>query len=221
MTGDEPPQTTEAFWEDFWSGRGGRFTGEVNAALAEEAADLPPGRALELGCGSGGDAIWLAGRGWAVTATDVAQAALDAAAAAAAAAGVRERITFERHDLAASMPDGEFDLVTSAFLHSPVDFPWAAVLRAAAARVAPGGTLLIVTHAPSPEHAHHDLPDLDAVVAAPGVAGTDGWTLRTRELRPRRHAFRGEAAHDRVDAVVRFERGLSPAGGPAGAPAPG
>ena len=126
-----------------------------------------------------------------MTATDISQTALDVAAQHAAEAGVT--VNWERHDLAESLPAGPFDLVTTSFLHSDVELPRARILRAAADAVAPGGTLLVVGHAPSPEHHHHaDLPSPDEVVAELALPD-DGWELQASELREREHAFRGEA----------------------------
>lgn len=78
--------------ERAWSGR-------VNPRLAEVAAGLPSGRALDLGCGEGADALWLAERGWQVVAVDISATALQRAAEAAAARNLLARIDFERHDL--------------------------------------------------------------------------------------------------------------------------
>jgi SAM-dependent methyltransferase len=108
------------------------------------AGPLAPGTALDLGAGEGGDALWLAGRGWRVTAVDVSPTALDRLAARAAEAGVE--VAVERHDLAATFPAGRFDLVSAQFLQSPIEFPRDDVLRRAAAAVAPGGLLLVVAH---------------------------------------------------------------------------
>lgn len=182
------------FWEDFYSGER-RWSGEPNASVVEEAARLEPGTALDLGCGEGGDAIWLASQGWTVTAADISQAALDIAARHAAEAGVP--VTWERHDLAESLPAGRFDLVTTSFLHSKVELPRARILRAAAAAVADGGTLLVVGHAPSAEHHHADLPGPDEVVAELALPEEE-WQLTASELRERRGT--------RVDSVVRFRR---------------
>jgi SAM-dependent methyltransferase len=196
-----------AFWEDFYAGGRGVWSERPNGALVEEASDLAPGTALELGCGHGGDAIWLAARGWRVTAVDIAQAALDTAAAKAAEAGVGDAIAFERHDLAASMPAGPFDLVTTAFLHSPAehDFPRTKVLRDAASVVAPGGTLLVIGHAPSHEHHHVELPGVAAVLEELALDDAS-WEVLVAEERTRMHQFGDEPAHERVDAVVRARR---------------
>ncbi|WP_348652184.1 class I SAM-dependent methyltransferase [Streptomyces sp. 71268] len=149
--GPGPAASEEGAAEEFWEARyraGERlFSGEPNDALRTEVADLPPGRALDLGCGEGGDAIWLAQRGWRVTAVDVSPTALLRGARNARAAGVGDLVDWHRHDLARSFPTGTFDLVSAHFLHSPVELPRGQILRTAAAAVAPGGTLLIVGHA--------------------------------------------------------------------------
>jgi SAM-dependent methyltransferase len=147
------------FWEDFYAEGRGTWSGNPNALLVEEASDLSPGRALDLGCGQGDDAIWLARRGWRVTAVDVSANALARAAERAAAAGVPGAITWERHELGRSFPAGTFDLVSCCYLHSPVEIPREEILRAAAAAVAPGGTLLIVGHAGFPAWTDHR-PDI-------------------------------------------------------------
>jgi SAM-dependent methyltransferase len=195
--------SAEDFWEEFYAGGRSRWSGKANASLVEEVEGLAPGTALDLGCGQGGDAIWLAAQGWAVTATDISQTALDVAARHAAEAGVE--VAWERHDLAVSQPEGSFDLVAASFLHSDVELPRARILRAAAEAVAPGGTLLIVGHAPSAEHHHGDLPSPEEVVGELALSGAD-WEVRVCELRERMHAFTGEAPKARVDSVVRLRR---------------
>ncbi len=149
MTDDEP-DTAERFWESHYRCRGRPGSTRPNAVLADVVAALPPGTALDLGCGEGGDAVWLADRGWRVTAVDVSATALARTAARAAAAGVGDRVAVERHDLARSLPGGSFDLASAQYLHSPVAFRRERVLHAAADRVAPGGLLLIVDHASRP-----------------------------------------------------------------------
>ncbi|MFD7645977.1 FAD-dependent oxidoreductase [Kitasatospora sp. NPDC059795] len=149
---------------EFWENRYGRseqiWSGRPNASLTREVADLAPGHALDLGCGEGGDAIWLAQQGWQVTAVDISQVALDRAAARAAVEGVADRISWQRTDLAHAFPTGSYDLVSAQFLHSPAEFPRERVLRSAAAAVAPGGTLLIVSHAVAPARPK-DRPEQD------------------------------------------------------------
>ncbi len=138
------------FWEDHYRSRPPVLTGGANPLLVEVVGPLAPGTALDLGSGEGGDALWLAGRGWRVTAVDVAAAALARAADRAGAAGLADRITFEQHDLSRSLPGGRYDLVSAQYLHSPVVFDREQALRSAAAAVAVGGLLLVVDHASVP-----------------------------------------------------------------------
>ncbi|GAA4485234.1 class I SAM-dependent methyltransferase [Actinoallomurus oryzae] len=145
------------------------WSGKPNDVLVREVSDLPPGRVLDLGCGEGGDAVWLARRGWHVTAVDISRVALERAARHAVEAGVAERIDFQWHDLAKSFPAGEFDLVSAHFLHSPGDMPREEILRTAASAVVRGGVLLIVGHGGLPpwehDHAHVRLPTPQDVLA--------------------------------------------------------
>jgi SAM-dependent methyltransferase len=137
----------ERFWEGHYRGHERRWSGRPNPVLVDVVGGLRPGTALDLGCGEGGDAIWLAQQGWRVTAVDVSATALDRAAEDAATAGVAESIDFRRHDLAFAFPPGAFDLVSAQYLHSPIEFPRLRVLQEAASAVTPGGLLLIVDHA--------------------------------------------------------------------------
>jgi 2-polyprenyl-3-methyl-5-hydroxy-6-metoxy-1,4-benzoquinol methylase len=124
------------------------WSGRPNLRLVEEVADLPPGRALDVGCGEGADAVWLAGRGWQVTALDVSEVALARAREHAVQAGVGERVTALRHDLMTAGPaPGRYDLVSSFFFHVPAD-RFAEFHRGLAGLVEPGGTLLVVGHHP-------------------------------------------------------------------------
>ncbi|MEU5805511.1 class I SAM-dependent methyltransferase [Streptomyces sp. NPDC047718] len=142
----EQPAGDQEFWDSRYAESDRIWSGNPNSALVREVTDLAPGSALDLGCGEGADVVWLAGRGWRVTGTDISPVALERAAAHAADAGVADRVELQRHDLAESFPAGEFDLVSACFLHNYGDFPRARVLRAAAAAVAPGGILLVVGH---------------------------------------------------------------------------
>ncbi len=106
-------------WEQRYSGER-VWSGEVNAQLAAEVADLTPGRALDVGCGEGGDAVWLAEKGWRVTATDFAAAALSRTAEAAGQRGVGDRLETRQVDVRDFEAEGElWDLVTSQFVHLP------------------------------------------------------------------------------------------------------
>lgn len=159
-------------WEAHYGERDRVWSGRVNVRLAELAEPMTPGRALDLGCGEGADAMWLADHGWRVTAVDISQTALDRAAADATARGLADRIDFQRHDLDKTFPDGVFELVSAQFLHSPVALDRARLLRRAADAVAPGGTLMVVDHGAAPPWApkldrhHHEFPSADEVVAS-------------------------------------------------------
>jgi SAM-dependent methyltransferase len=203
---DSAGKSSEQFWDEFYGGGNQIWSGKPNRALVDETQGLRPGTALDLGCGQGGDAIWLAAQGWTVTGTDISEAALKVAAEHAAAAGVAPgAITWERHDFAVSLPAGPFDLVTASFLHSPVELPRYEILLRSAALVAPGGTLLVIGHAPSASHPHADLPTPEELVDGLALPSAE-WTLTTSELRTHLHAFADEAPVERIDAVVRLTK---------------
>lgn len=150
-----PSEVPAEFWEGRYAGVAGRlWSGRANAALVDVAGMLAPGTALDLGCGEGGDAIWLASQGWRVTGLDISPTAAARGTAAAADLGLAEdQVRFRAVDLSdvdAWPVAGTFDLVTSAFLHSPVALARTEILRAGAARVAAGGHLLVVGHAEHP-----------------------------------------------------------------------
>lgn len=136
----------DSFWEPHYAATRPGTVGP-NAVLDDVAGRLAAERALDLGCGLGGDALWLAGRGWHVSAVDVSATALDRVARCAADAGLTERVHPVRHDLSATFPTGRFDLVSAQYFHSPVAMDRPAVLARAAAAVDEGGMLLIVDHA--------------------------------------------------------------------------
>ncbi len=184
MTTNEDGVSPEQFWDARYSQAGRVWSGEPNAVLVREAVKLTPGSALDLGSGEGADAIWLARQGWRVIAVDISQVALDRAEKHAAAAGIQHLIEWQRCDLAVSFPSGTFDLVSAQFLQSEVDLPREAILRAAAAAVAPGGVLLIVGHAGLPSWMSPD-PDLHLPTPAEVMAAlhlpAEQWELLLSE----------------------------------------
>ena len=181
MSATEIPQeqTPQEHWEGRYAEKPRMWSGRVNAHLATIAGGLTRGRALDLGCGEGADAIWLATEGWQVVAVDIATNALDRARSAAEARGVAGRIDFQHHDLSHSFPAGSFDLVSAQFLHSTVHLERRQILQQASAAVAPGGTLLIVDHGEAPpwasKHIHdHHFQSADEVVTELGLPD-EGW----------------------------------------------
>ncbi|MGN2635507.1 SAM-dependent methyltransferase [Nocardia takedensis] len=210
--GDQPADPKE-FWEGFYRERGQIWTGDPNPLLVREASDLPPGAALDLGCGEGGDAVWLAARGWRVTAVDIAATALSRAAAHAEQAGVRDRITFAEHDLNVSFPEGEFDLVSAQFFHSPVaqEAERSAVLRRAAEAVAVDGVLLVAGHAgwPSfvedPPHPDVHFPTVEEVLRALDLP-EDRWTVEASEEVHREVTWPDGKTGIRADNILRLRR---------------
>ena len=99
MSTPETSAEVQKHWDDRYAEKDQIWSGRVNAQLAAVAEELTPGRALDLGCGEGGDSVWLAEHGWTVVAVDVSQTALQRALGEARRRGVSERITFEHHDL--------------------------------------------------------------------------------------------------------------------------
>lgn len=203
------PDDAAAWWQERYASGQMRWSGKPNDLLVNEVAALSPGRALDLGCGTGGDAIWLASLGWQVTAADIAQAALDQAAGHAADAGLLERITFARHDFEVSFPSGEFDLVSACYLQSPQPFARLKALRAAAGAVAAGGTLVIVSHEETPSgNAHHAatyMPTAPQLLEDLALTA-DAWeTVRAEGLARQRTRPDGTEIHYR-DNVLHLRR---------------
>lgn len=201
--------TAQTFWDDRYLAEGRIWSGRVNPVLAATAPGLPVGRALDLGCGEGGDAVWLAGAGWHVTAVDVSGAALERTVAAAAGAGVADRVRVEHHDLDVTFPAGEYDLVSAQFLQSPIAFGREKVLRRAAAAVAAGGSLLVVAHAEAPSWAPHHMaghtfPTPEADLAALELG--DGWTVVRCEVAHREAAGPDGETGTLADSVLLVRR---------------
>ena len=204
-----PPNEHHTTWEEHYSAKPQVWSGKVNAQLAAIAPTLTGTRALDLGCGEGGDAIWLAEHGWTVVGTDVSHTALARARAAAEARGVADRIDFVQHDLTTGFPDGSFDLVSAHFLHSTVEMDRSAILRRAAQAVAPGGALLIVDHAAAPPWAtkmhDHEFPTAEAVVAGLALDGDQWRQIRADSVERAARGLEGEEV-TLVDNVILLGR---------------
>ncbi len=138
-------------WDERYRSRSALWSRNPNPQLVAEAGDLTPGTALDVGAGEGADAIWLASRGWRVTAVDLSAVALERAAAHAGelGAGIAGRIDWVHHDITSWDPGpGRYDLVSVQYVHLPPALRQA-MLGHVVAAVAPGGTLLMVCHHPS------------------------------------------------------------------------
>lgn len=145
-------------WDERYSGEQQVWSGHANAQLVAEVSGLAPGTALDLGCGEGGDMVWLARHGWRVTGADFSAKGLARAARHAEQAGVTDRVDWWQVDARSFAAEGRsYDLVTTHFLHPP-NGGMLDVVRRIAHAVAPGGHLLVVGHAPTPELADRITP---------------------------------------------------------------
>jgi SAM-dependent methyltransferase len=199
-------QQDAQFWDEMYGRRDQVFSGAPNGVLVTEVTGLPPGQALDLGCGEGADALWLARHGWLVTAVDISRTALQRAAAAAT--DITGRVTWTRADLTTTPPPaGPFDLVSAQYFPLPHQ-PDHTALRGLLAAVASGGTLLIASHDPAdlpPPHEHG--PDPSDYYQPADIARLldDNWTVLVNETRPRT-APAPPGTHHTHDTVLRAQR---------------
>lgn len=191
--------------QDMYATRGRVWSGNVNAPLAAFAKDLTPGSALDLGCGEGADALWLAGHGWHVTAVDNSPIAISRAKELVAETSHAGMIVFRELDLSSEPLQGSFDLVSAHYLHAGPDFPRDAVLRNAATAVAPGGHLMVVGHAEVPPWSHHRemaFPTAEATFRSLALPD-DGWRVHTiGEIERQTISPKGEPATIKDSVVI-------------------
>lgn len=198
----EPPA-----WDERYSGEEKVWSGQPNVQLVTEVSRLTPGTALDVGCGEGGDVIWLAQQGWQVTGADFSANGLARAARHAAEAGVADRTSWWQVDARTFAGDGRtYDLVTTHFLHPP-DGGMVDVTRRLAEAVAPGGHLLVVGHAPSEVFSQLSASHGRAMfVAADLLAGLpETFEVLLAEQRPRTVVRNGETV-DIDDSTVLARR---------------
>ncbi|MFE5126109.1 SAM-dependent methyltransferase [Streptomyces sp. NPDC056669] len=220
LTADAGEQGTadadaEQFWERHYGTRRA-WDAHVNPLLAETAAPLRPGAALDLGCGPGGDTIWLAQQGWHVTAVDISTTAVERVRERARELGVADRVVTEQHDLASSFPAGQFDLISAQYFHTPFAFPRGRVLSTAAHALRPDGLLLIVDHGSTAPWSWNQDPDIHYPTPTEIAAELDldpaHWSVLRAEM-PRRQATgpAGETATviDNVLLVQRRDRPMA------------
>lgn len=184
---DDPDYFEPAGWEERYAGAESLWSGKPNPQLVTEAGRLQPGTALDVGCGEGGDVIWLAQQGWRVTGADFSANGLARAAQHAQQAGVADRTRWWQVDAREFDAAGAaYDLVTSHFLHLPDGRMVDAVGRLAGA-VAPGGHLLVVGHSPAAHFTElSDAKRRAMFLAADLVPGLpSGFEVLVAEQRPR------------------------------------
>ena len=204
---DIEPALDEEFWNERYRSSPRIWSGNPNPQLVAEVEGREPGRALDVGCGEGADAIWLAQRGWQVVATDISDVALGRAITHARAAdpAVSARIEWRHVDLLARPPQQDsFELVSSQFMQLPPG-PRARLFTALAAAVRAGGALLVVGHHPSDmDSGVHRPPQPDRFYTADDIAGLldVSWTIVAQEARPRRAVSVNGAEVTINDAVL-------------------
>ncbi|WP_033337479.1 FAD-dependent oxidoreductase [Catenuloplanes japonicus] len=211
VDGDNPGELfSRDYWEKRYAGHGTHlFRGKANAHLVSDVAGLTPGRALDAGCGEGGDALWLAAQGWETTGVDISATALERAAAHAAERGLT--VTWEQGDLTSWAPEpGAYDLISRHFVHM-YGAAGEDLYRRLAGGVAPGGTLLIVNHSytdvASSTIPRPDLPEM--FMTAPEIAAAlkpDEWDIQVAEERARPATGPDGAETSVHDVVVRARR---------------
>lgn len=184
----------ETAWDERYRQAQWVWSAAPNQFAAEALGEREPGYALDLACGEGRNALWLAEKGWRVTGVDFSQVALGKARALAEARGLL--VDWVAADVTDYRPErGAYDAVLIAYLHlAPPRL--ASVLRHAASALAPGGMLVVVGH--------------DAANPAEGVGGPqDPDILYTPE------AVAGELAELRVERAERIRRPVEGAPRPA------
>ena len=204
-----------AGWDERYTSRGdAMWSGAPNGTLVHELDGAVPGRVLDIGCGEGGDAIWLAQHGWQVTAVDISTVAVERARRAGAAAGVT--VEWQCHDVLATPPaPASFDLVSVQYPALLVSAGRTAVARLLDT-VAPGGTLLVVGHDQrehdhaAHEHGEHEAPprDFDPAdyvdIGAVAALLPADFEVEVHEVRSRPNPPPG--AHHADDVVLRARR---------------
>ncbi|MBK5223121.1 MAG: FAD-dependent oxidoreductase [Acidimicrobiia bacterium] len=207
------PSAHESDWDHRYSGDQ-MWSGNPNGTLVDQAGGLPAGRALDVGAGEGGDAIWLAEQGWTVTASDISQRALARVAAEAERRSLPIDCLHGDANALGAFAAGAFDLVCAQYASIPrtPDGRGAQNLLDA---VSPGGTLLVVSHdleamrRPIDTHQHSQAFDPDAFMRVDDIAAlladSDEWTIEAHETRPRPPGA-ASAEHHVEDVVLRARR---------------
>ena len=207
-TGSHSPMVP-AYWDERYASADQLWSGDPNSILVEVASGRAPGRVLDVGCGEGADAVWLATQGWDVTALDISGVALERAAKHTKEAGLS--VALVRSGLVdADLPGASFDLVSAQY---PVlaRTPESVAEHTLLDLVAPGGTIVIVHHADfeTSDPEHHGVNPADYVGPwhiAPLL--DDGWEIEINERRAR-HLTAGAGAHHSEDVILVARRVVS------------
>ena len=211
-----PPHPDESLspaehWEQRYSEADRVWSGKANATMTSLVGELPPGRAIDLGCGEGGDVLWLAEQGWHAHGLDISTVAIERARDEAAARGL-EGATFTATDLSAWQPEPDsVELVTASFFQSHVALDRIEILRRAAGAIRSGGHLVVISHAQPPpwsSHDQHEGPEL--VSARDDVAElalpSDAWVVEAADERSRPAAGHDGEPSELIDAVLVLRR---------------
>ncbi|WP_159618768.1 class I SAM-dependent methyltransferase [Arthrobacter zhaoguopingii] len=194
----------DSSWETRYKTGPRLFSGDPNPTLITEVSHLPADRALDIGCGEGADAIWLAQQGWNVTALDVAPTALHRAAQRTSSNNTS--ITWVTCDINQDpLPEGPYTLVTMHYvplLKKGVDRALPGILNS----VVLGGTILFVTHDISNMAARDGFEPRD-YCQPNDIAQRLGreWTVTLNERRPRNSHTQDTTTHTH-DAILSATR---------------
>ncbi|MFB4350777.1 FAD-dependent oxidoreductase [Microbacterium sp. CR_7] len=207
------PSGVQTEWDARYEGREPIWSGDPNGSLVVEVGGMTPGRVLDVGAGEGGDAIWLAQRGWDVTAVDVSANALARLRAAAEQRGVEVRTLVRDANAPAPYGAERYDLVSLQYGSFPRT-PEQRGLRSLLDAVAVGGTLLAVGHEPTWTRERIDVAEQTRMYDPAAFVGVDeiaaalvtdpAWRIELHETRPRpAGAASGHHVHDVVLRAVR------------------
>jgi SAM-dependent methyltransferase len=201
-------------WNERYAARDLVWGAEPNRFLADELAALPArGRALDLACGEGRNAIWLAKRGWQVTAVDYSGVAVERARRLAREQQVD--VEWVEGDVTTFEPSaGTFGLVVIAYLHLPPE-QRRRVLRHAAGALTPGGTLFLIGHAVRNLKEGYGGPQSAEILWDPDVVRSEIAALGLavdRAEHVRRPVETPEGMRQAIDTLIRAER-LAPGSG--------
>lgn len=207
MTQESQHYFDAQWWEQHYRDAAASSAGQPSPQLVTELAGLTPGTVLDAGCGTGADAVWLAGQGWDVTAVDVSPTAVQQARTLAARhqPDVTGRISWLVADLTGWQPPRQYDLVLSQYVHP--DLPFGDFVARLAGAVAPGGTLLVIGHDHADSHSAAHAPRTASIGAEAviGALAENQWDVAVAEGRTRQ-VTHGSAQLTIADLVVKAHR---------------